>query len=196
MVLLIHGSPLSPCTKRVQVVLHEKGIPFEFNPVDLSKGEQKSELHIQKQPFGKVPVLEEDGFVLYGTFTTPHRFFSASLVMRFLMFFDTESRAICQYVAAKYRNQGTDLFPDNDKVEEFSLLQQVHESEAQHLCPIQQIMTFGTRREFPPNFLTSIPWLLEFAMKRSSRASQPMKAKSLSYQPNSNLYWLVMNAFW
>ena len=135
MVLLIHGSPLSPCTKRVQVILHEKGIPFEFNPVDLSKGEQKSELHIQKQPFGKVPVLEEDGFVLYGTFTTPHRFFSASLVMRFLMFFDTESRAICQYVAAKYRNQGTDLFPDNEKVEEFSLLQQVHESLSSALVP-------------------------------------------------------------
>lgn len=135
MVLLIHGSPVSPCTKRVQVVLHEKGIPFEFNPVDLSKAEQKSELHIQKQPFGKVPVLEEDEFVLYGTFTTPHRFFSPSLVMRFLMLFDTESRAICQYVAAKYRNQGTDLFPDNDKVEEFSLLQQVHESLSSALVP-------------------------------------------------------------
>ncbi|KUL87927.1 hypothetical protein ZTR_03880 [Talaromyces verruculosus] len=112
MVLLIHGSPLSPCTKRVQIVLHEKGIPFEFNPVDLSKGEQKSELHIQKQPFGKVPVLEEDGFVLY------------------------ESRAICQYVAAKYRNQGTDLFPDNDKVEEFSLLQQGISAELSNFDPV------------------------------------------------------------
>jgi glutathione S-transferase len=55
--------------------------------------------------------------------------------MRFLMFFDTESRAICQYVAAKYRNQGTDLFPDHEKVEEFSLLQQVHESLSSALVP-------------------------------------------------------------
>ncbi|KAH8698808.1 putative glutathione S-transferase [Talaromyces proteolyticus] len=112
MVLLIHGSSLSPCTKRVQVVFHEKGIPFEFNPVDLSKGEQKSELHVQKQPFGKVPVLEEDGFMLY------------------------ESRAICQYIAAKYRDQGTDLFPDNDNVEEFALLQQGICAELSNFDPV------------------------------------------------------------
>lgn len=65
---MVHGSLLSPRTKRVQYILEEKRVAYEIIAIDLSKGEQKRDSHLEKQPFGKVPVLEdEDGFVVYGT---------------------------------------------------------------------------------------------------------------------------------
>lgn len=69
MVLKLHGFPLSTCTNRVRTVLLEKGVEVEFIPVDLSKGEQKSEVYLNKlHPFGKVPVLEdtETGVQVFG----------------------------------------------------------------------------------------------------------------------------------
>ena len=43
----------------------EKGASFDFVPVDLAKREHKSPEHLARQPFGVVPVLEDDGFRLY-----------------------------------------------------------------------------------------------------------------------------------
>ncbi|CAA7269449.1 unnamed protein product [Cyclocybe aegerita] len=83
MVFKLYGSPISTCTKRVALVLHEKQVPFEFHPIDFSKGEHKAPEFVKHQPFGQVPYIDDDGFILY------------------------ESRAICQYIAAKYPDQGT-----------------------------------------------------------------------------------------
>jgi glutathione S-transferase len=44
------------------MVLHEKGIDFEVNEVDLSN---KSEEFLEVSPYGKVPVLRVDGTSLY-----------------------------------------------------------------------------------------------------------------------------------
>lgn len=57
MVLKLHGFYLSTCTRRVAVVLHEKGVPFEFVPVDLTKGEHKAPDFVKHQPFGAVPYI-------------------------------------------------------------------------------------------------------------------------------------------
>lgn len=55
----LYGSPMSTCTRRVAVVLKEKGVPYELIPVDLSKGEHKKPDFIENfQPFGQVPVLQ------------------------------------------------------------------------------------------------------------------------------------------
>ncbi|KAF9475961.1 thioredoxin-like protein [Pholiota conissans] len=87
MVLKLYGHPLSTCTRRVAVVLHEKNVPFEFHSIDLAKGEHKSAEFLEKQPFGQVPYIDDDGFILY------------------------ESRAIAYYVAKKWATQGTPLIP-------------------------------------------------------------------------------------
>nr|CAG4708757.1 unnamed protein product [Naegleria fowleri] len=87
MVLKLYGLYRSTCTQRVVLTLFEKALPFEYIPVQLSKGEQKQEWFLEKQPFGVVPVLEDDGFLVY------------------------ESRAICRYLETKYSNQGTELIP-------------------------------------------------------------------------------------
>ena len=73
MVLKLHGSAMA--TSRVLVTILEKQLPYELIFVDIAKGEQKSDDYKKLQPFGKVPVLEDDGFVMY------------------------ESRAICKYLA-------------------------------------------------------------------------------------------------
>jgi glutathione S-transferase len=60
MVLKLYGFSLSTCTNRVRLALEEKGVQVEFIPVDLAKGEQRTESYISNlHPFGKVPVLQD-----------------------------------------------------------------------------------------------------------------------------------------
>lgn len=90
MVVKLVGSPISTCTKRSVLVLLEKKVDFEFVPIDFSKGEHKAPEFVAKQPFGQVPYLDDDGFIVY------------------------ESRAIARYVAEKWASQGTPLLPLTD----------------------------------------------------------------------------------
>ncbi|XP_014550034.1 hypothetical protein COCVIDRAFT_116750 [Bipolaris victoriae FI3] len=87
MVLKVYGSAMA--TSRVLTTLIEKELPYEFIKVDISKGEQYHEDYKKLQPFGKVPVLDDDGFIMY------------------------ESRAICKYLDKKYPS-GKKLIPESD----------------------------------------------------------------------------------
>ncbi|KAG8952803.1 hypothetical protein FRC04_003728 [Tulasnella sp. 424] len=100
MVLTIIGSDVSTCTRRVKVVLFEKGVDFVIKPIDWTIGEHKTEAHLEKQPFGQMPVLDDEGFILF------------------------ESRAIGRYIAAKYANQGTKLIPDPKDLKAVALFEQ------------------------------------------------------------------------
>lgn len=73
MVLKLYGSAMS--FARVLVTILEKDLAYEHIPIDIAKGEQKGEAYKKLQPFGKVPALEDDGFLIF------------------------ESRAICKYLA-------------------------------------------------------------------------------------------------
>ncbi len=44
---------------------HENSIPFEFKMVDLGKGENKTKEFVDLNPNKTVPVLNDNGFVLY-----------------------------------------------------------------------------------------------------------------------------------
>lgn len=72
MVLKLYGSAMA--TSRVLITILELGLPHELVLVDISKGEHKTDDYKKLQPFGKVPVLDDDGFVMF------------------------ESRAICKYL--------------------------------------------------------------------------------------------------
>ncbi|KAF8645502.1 hypothetical protein AX16_007787 [Volvariella volvacea WC 439] len=109
MVLVLHGHPRSSCTLRVALVLHEKKVPFEFVPVDLPNGEHKSAAYLEKQPFGQIPYIDDDGFILY------------------------ESRAIGRYIATKYADQGTPLIPKDPKA--LALFEQAASTEAFNFEP-------------------------------------------------------------
>jgi glutathione S-transferase len=101
MVIKIHGIKQSTCTQRVLTILIEKGVPYEVVPVNVAVAEHKSPKFLALQPFGKVPVLEDDGYFVF------------------------ESRAMCKYIAKKYKSQGTKLIPDEDDLEEYGLFEQV-----------------------------------------------------------------------
>ncbi|QRV78833.1 glutathione S-transferase [Ceratobasidium sp. AG-Ba] len=97
----LHGIPYSTCTRRVITTCNEIGVKVDLVKVDLAKGEHKTpEFIATKQPFGIIPVLEdEDGFQVY------------------------ESRAIARYVVAKY-GKGSALLPPPTDVKPYALFEQ------------------------------------------------------------------------
>jgi glutathione S-transferase len=73
----LYGSPLSTCTRKVLMTLGETQTPFEMNVIDFATGAHKKEPHISRQPFGRIPAIDDDGFEMF------------------------ESRAIARYLAEK-----------------------------------------------------------------------------------------------
>ena len=59
--LTLYDAARCPFCARVRIVLEEKDVPFEAVPIDL--GARPAWLY-EKNPSGKVPVLEEDGWLL------------------------------------------------------------------------------------------------------------------------------------
>lgn len=78
----LHVFPPSPNAIKVLAAAHLLELPFEPVPVDLFKGEQKSRSFTALNPNQRMPVLEDDGFVLW------------------------ESNAILQYLAGKRPERG------------------------------------------------------------------------------------------
>jgi len=64
MIKLYH-SPLSTNSRKVRIVLIEKGLEFERMVIDLSKKEQKNPDYLKIHPLGQVPALDDEGFVVY-----------------------------------------------------------------------------------------------------------------------------------
>ena len=81
---LLHGF-YTQNTLKTLYVLEELGEDYQFQYVDLFKGENRSEDFQKKTPIGKVPVLEHEGQFLF------------------------ESGAICRYLANKAQSP---LYPD------------------------------------------------------------------------------------
>src|SRR5215470_11699290 len=62
---IVHTIPGSPFARAVFATLEEKGARYRIAP--MAPGSYKSPEHLARHPFGRVPVLEHDGFVLYET---------------------------------------------------------------------------------------------------------------------------------
>jgi glutathione S-transferase len=60
----LHGHELSGNSYKVRLLLELLGVPYAWIRVDLMAGEHKGEAFLALNPFGQVPVLEEDGTVL------------------------------------------------------------------------------------------------------------------------------------
>jgi len=63
--LKLHYHPFSTFSRRVRIALLEKGIPAELVEVDMAAGAHRGPAYRALNPYGRVPTLEEDGFVLY-----------------------------------------------------------------------------------------------------------------------------------
>jgi glutathione S-transferase len=62
---IVYSVPGSPFGRAVLATLREKGASCRFALVP--PGDARSEPHISRHPFGRVPVLEHEGFTLYET---------------------------------------------------------------------------------------------------------------------------------
>lgn len=61
----LYNYPDCPYCQKVRVVLAEKDLSYEVEPVDLRKNEQKSQEFLRLNPYGKVPVLEDEEIAIY-----------------------------------------------------------------------------------------------------------------------------------
>ena len=61
---LYHDVPSSN-SDRVKIALAEKGLAWEGITVSLAKKDQKSPEHLKRNPYGKIPVIEDDGKILF-----------------------------------------------------------------------------------------------------------------------------------
>ena len=61
---LYHDVPSTNCN-RVKIVMAEKGLSWEGIWVKLGKMEQKSPEHLKRNPYGKIPVIDDDGKLLF-----------------------------------------------------------------------------------------------------------------------------------
>jgi len=84
--LKIYGSDLSVFAIKVRLAANCLKLDYEYIKVNLREGEQRKPEYLALHPAGKVPVIDDDGFVLF------------------------ESNAIIRYLADK---NGSDLYPKN-----------------------------------------------------------------------------------
>ncbi|HEY7554227.1 MAG TPA: glutathione S-transferase family protein [Candidatus Binatia bacterium] len=63
-ITLYHDVPSSNCD-RVKIALAEKSLAWEGITVSLARKEQKSAEHLKRNPYGKIPVIDDDGKILF-----------------------------------------------------------------------------------------------------------------------------------
>ncbi|WP_309896062.1 glutathione S-transferase family protein [Archangium sp.] len=61
----LYEHPFSSAAFKVRAVIHELGLPVTLIPVDMMKGEHKRPEFLAKNPNGKVPTLDDDGFLVW-----------------------------------------------------------------------------------------------------------------------------------
>jgi glutathione S-transferase len=61
----LYTFPQSSNSRKVRIALIEKGLEFERIPIDLTKKEQKNPEYLKINPFGQVPALDDEGFIVY-----------------------------------------------------------------------------------------------------------------------------------
>jgi glutathione S-transferase len=86
----IYGHPVSGGTRIALMAAAEKNIPVELHTLNFFAGEHKQPAHLARQPFGKMPAAEHDGFTMF------------------------ESRAIVSYIANAFPG-GEQLVPTDPK---------------------------------------------------------------------------------
>ena len=62
--LNIYGHFLSMPTNKVRLCVSYLGLPHDYHHIDLQKGEQQSPEYLKINPAGRVPAIDDDGFLL------------------------------------------------------------------------------------------------------------------------------------
>src|ERR1700739_4946137 len=62
--IILYGFKKSGHSHRAELMLRLLNLPFDFRQVDLAGGEQRGEAFLKLNPFGTVPVIEDNGVVV------------------------------------------------------------------------------------------------------------------------------------
>ncbi|KAL6840928.1 hypothetical protein ACP4OV_029188 [Aristida adscensionis] len=94
-VVKLYGWALSPFVSRALLALEEAGVEYEHVPMNRAAGDHRRPEHLARNPFGKVPVLEDGDLTLF------------------------ESRAIARHVFRKHKPEllGVGSLEDSAKVD-------------------------------------------------------------------------------
>jgi glutathione S-transferase len=65
--LVLYGFDGSTYVRTVRMLLHEKGANYEQVHVNVLEGEPRQAEHLERHPFGKVPVVDHDGMRILET---------------------------------------------------------------------------------------------------------------------------------
>jgi len=63
--LKIYGADLSTPSNKVRFVANAIGLEYEYQKVKLREGEHRKDWFLELNPSGKIPVIDDDGFVLF-----------------------------------------------------------------------------------------------------------------------------------
>ncbi len=63
--LKIYGADLSSPSNKVRFAANHLGLDYEYVRVSIKEGENKTERFLVLHPAGKIPVIEDDGFVMF-----------------------------------------------------------------------------------------------------------------------------------
>ena len=63
--LKLHYHPFSTYSRRVRIALIEKAIRAELIELDMAAGAHRAPGYLALNPYGRVPTIEDDGFILY-----------------------------------------------------------------------------------------------------------------------------------
>jgi glutathione S-transferase len=88
----LYTFPPSTNSRKVRIALLEKGLEFERINIDLSKREQKNPDYLKIHPFGQVPALDDEGFIIYDS-TVINEYLEDEYPYPSLMPKDSEGRA-------------------------------------------------------------------------------------------------------
>jgi glutathione S-transferase len=88
----LYTFPLSTNSRKVRIALLEKGLEFERINIDLTKREQKNPEYLKVHPFGQVPALDDEGFIVYDS-TIINEYLEDEYPYPALMPSDSEGRA-------------------------------------------------------------------------------------------------------
>ena len=105
MPVVLYGPAYSTYTRTVRLALEEKGVVYDLRAVDTLAGEGQKAEHLARHPWGKVPVLDDDGFFLYETVAIA-RYIDESFPGPALQPIDARSRARMAQVCAILDNYG------------------------------------------------------------------------------------------
>jgi glutathione S-transferase len=64
---ILYGADYSVYVRSARLALHEKGVAYDLVPVDVFAKGGAPASHLARQPFGRIPAFEQDGFSLYET---------------------------------------------------------------------------------------------------------------------------------